>query len=290
MYAKAERRKMDNLWAHFQHIFAQQLYGVRIWKVFNQMQLKKFLRSETGAVTVDWVVLTASTIGLGGAAMMSVGGGATSLSDSIQASLTNSRLGYGASVEVFADDFSDGLNGNWITTTFNGGVPRSSWEVVNGQLVERSDAGNDFMALDMGNRADLTNYTISTDIYAAGPYNNGVGIVFGYEDASNFYKVAWVDYGAGYSHFADHKDFSLVQVVDGVSTQLAVLEGQDLPDNFNLSVDVSAGTSISVSVDGSELMNVAMGGTPQIQTIGLYTYDNDNGISYDNVVVTDNVF
>lgn len=254
------------------------------------MQFKQFIESETGAVTVDWVVLTAATIGLGSAALVSVGGGATSLSNAVDASLSDRRLGYGATVEVFSDDFSNGLSDDWTTTTFNGGFPRSAWQVVDGELVERSDAGNDFMALDLGDGAALTNFTISADIDAAGPYNNGVGIVFGYEDPSNYYKVAWVDYGVGYSHIADHKDFSLVQVVDGVTTELAILEGQDLPDTFNLAVDVSSGTSIGVSVDGHVLMNVEIEETPDIQTVGLYSYDNDNGISYDNVVVTDNGF
>ena len=45
----------------------------------------KFLRGEDGAVTVDWVVLTAAVVGLGGAILVSIQGGnesvATSISD-----------------------------------------------------------------------------------------------------------------------------------------------------------------------------------------------------------------
>lgn len=43
----------------------------------------KFLEDESGAVTVDWVVLTAAIVGLGIAVMLSVGGGTTSLADKI---------------------------------------------------------------------------------------------------------------------------------------------------------------------------------------------------------------
>lgn len=45
--------------------------------------LKTFLKDESGAVTVDWVVLTAAIVGLGIAVMTSVGGGTVTLSDKV---------------------------------------------------------------------------------------------------------------------------------------------------------------------------------------------------------------
>ncbi|NNL17484.1 MAG: hypothetical protein HKP37_01965, partial [Boseongicola sp.] len=45
-------------------------------KLFNT-----FLADESGAVTVDWVVLTAAIVGLGIAVLTSVGGGTTTLAD-----------------------------------------------------------------------------------------------------------------------------------------------------------------------------------------------------------------
>ncbi len=44
---------------------------------------KKFRADEDGAVTVDWVVLTAAIVGLGIAVLTSVSGGTTSLADKI---------------------------------------------------------------------------------------------------------------------------------------------------------------------------------------------------------------
>lgn len=38
------------------------------------IRLRYFLRSELGAVTVDWVVLTAVVVGLGGATVLALGG------------------------------------------------------------------------------------------------------------------------------------------------------------------------------------------------------------------------
>ena len=47
----------------------------------------KFLNDESGAVTVDWVVLTAAIVGLGIAVLASVSDGVTDLSDDVGESL-----------------------------------------------------------------------------------------------------------------------------------------------------------------------------------------------------------
>jgi len=51
--------------------------------------IKNFVKSESGAVTVDWVVLTAAIVGLGLAVMAVVSGGIEDLSGDISNSLTN---------------------------------------------------------------------------------------------------------------------------------------------------------------------------------------------------------
>ncbi len=49
---------------------------------------KNFATSESGAVTVDWVVLTAAIVGLGLAVMAVVSGGVEDLSNDISTSLS----------------------------------------------------------------------------------------------------------------------------------------------------------------------------------------------------------
>ncbi|NKX44194.1 hypothetical protein [Roseicyclus persicicus] len=49
--------------------------------------IKNFAKSESGAVTVDWVVLTAALVGLGLAVMAVVSGGVQDLSGEVQAAL-----------------------------------------------------------------------------------------------------------------------------------------------------------------------------------------------------------
>jgi Flp pilus assembly pilin Flp len=54
--------------------------------------LKSFAANESGAVTVDWVVLTAAIVGLGIAVITQVRNGTTALATSIQTSLTTATV------------------------------------------------------------------------------------------------------------------------------------------------------------------------------------------------------
>ncbi|MCC5962193.1 MAG: hypothetical protein JJU09_03610 [Rhodobacteraceae bacterium] len=54
--------------------------------------IKTFAADESGAVTVDWVVLTAAIVGLGIAVVASVRTGTTNVADQIQTSLGGENL------------------------------------------------------------------------------------------------------------------------------------------------------------------------------------------------------
>jgi Flp pilus assembly pilin Flp len=55
---------------------------------------KGFKNDESGAVTVDWVVLTAAIVGLGMVVMTTVGGGITGLGNKIVEDLDGRSSGY----------------------------------------------------------------------------------------------------------------------------------------------------------------------------------------------------
>lgn len=61
-------------------------------KLFNLV--KKFRSDESGAVTVDWVVLTAAIVGLGIVVMTTVGGGITTLSGNISTAIGGTTVGF----------------------------------------------------------------------------------------------------------------------------------------------------------------------------------------------------
>ncbi|MBM7068214.1 Flp family type IVb pilin [Actibacterium sp. 188UL27-1] len=53
---------------------------------------KNFINDEDGAVTVDWVVLTAAIVGLGIAVLASVSGGVLNLSSEISSALSDTTI------------------------------------------------------------------------------------------------------------------------------------------------------------------------------------------------------
>ncbi|WP_323038015.1 hypothetical protein [Pararhodobacter sp.] len=54
--------------------------------------IKAFIANESGAVTVDWVVLTAAIVGLGLAVISSVRSGTSALATDISTSLTSASV------------------------------------------------------------------------------------------------------------------------------------------------------------------------------------------------------
>ncbi len=59
--------------------------------------MKKFLQDESGAVTVDWVVLTAASIGMGIAVTSSIGDGVKDLADRVAVDIGNTSVVFVAS-------------------------------------------------------------------------------------------------------------------------------------------------------------------------------------------------
>ncbi len=55
-------------------------------------QIKNFVADDSGAVTVDWVVLTAAIVGLGLAVVTSVRSGVSSLGTNISNSLSSASV------------------------------------------------------------------------------------------------------------------------------------------------------------------------------------------------------
>ncbi|MEQ9675910.1 MAG: hypothetical protein RLO10_15770 [Roseovarius indicus] len=57
--------------------------------------IKKFRKDEEGAVTVDWVVLTAAVVGLGVAGVSTVSGGVDTLATSIKTGVSTKSVSNG---------------------------------------------------------------------------------------------------------------------------------------------------------------------------------------------------
>ncbi|QCO57322.1 hypothetical protein EOK75_16435 (plasmid) [Pseudorhodobacter turbinis] len=61
--------------------------------------IRKFFNDESGAVTVDWVVLTAAIVGLGMVVMTLVGGGIEDMGKNIATNLEGQAIGYESPTE-----------------------------------------------------------------------------------------------------------------------------------------------------------------------------------------------
>ncbi len=184
------------------------------------------------------------------------------------------------------EKFDDGNFDDWEPISL--GNDTYNWSVnSDGEAAEQSNSGKGFLGYDVSQSntvaANATEYQITVDVDAntGNTYNNGVGMVFGYEDNQNYYQVSWDNYSENYSNSSAHKDFTLFKVENGVRTELDKIDAAELPDQFELSLSVSA-DGIQVEVDGSAMLD-ATAETPPVKTFGLYTFDNDRGVSYDNV-------
>jgi len=184
---------------------------------------------------------------------------------------------------TFEDNFNDNNTDGWSEISFNG-IDLGNWNNSDGAVGEQSNSAKGILAHEMGDDSSSTDYSVSVDIDAntGNTYNNGVGIVFGFEDNNNYFQASWDNYSTSYDASSSHKDFNLIKVVDGVKTVLDTVDAAELPNDFNLNISVDS-NGVSVKVDGNELLT--SNEQPALETIGLWTYDNDGGVSYDNVSV-----
>lgn len=135
------------------------------------------------------------------------------------------------------------------------------------------------------NEESPNQYSVSTVLTSreSENFNNDVGLVFGYQDHDNFYLARWTKYAASYvsdTRFPGvHRSFDLIKVSSGVVT---ILQSKQLSvsDDIDLGVTVN-NDGISVCVNSTLFMAQA-DEQPNLHQVGVYSYDNDDGVSFDN--------
>ncbi|WP_282705519.1 tandem-95 repeat protein [Legionella moravica] len=190
----------------------------------------------------------------------------------------------------------------------------SRWSKTGGAIVyNTNDLADDAQGILLLNsnqltsaERNLTNYVISLDMFADAdsPRVNGIGIVFGYQNSSNYFLVRWENPSIEYSpggifynlHPGQYHEFTLVQIVNNVPIDLARTTF-NADDWFHVDINVSnLGISVS-AVDTSDPSVVAnfnyifgsvsgaATAAPALNTIGLYSFDNDSEVRWDNINV-----
>ena len=121
-----------------------------------------FLRSESGAVTVDWVVVTAAVVGLGISSAAAVRMGTSALGEDINTSLSNSSvaaLRWLSSNELINQTFADGNFDGWSMAKQ---TAVGAWGVMQGPF--GADTRNTPLTVDVNLSDGATNALVEFDL------------------------------------------------------------------------------------------------------------------------------
>jgi hypothetical protein len=186
-------------------------------------------------------------------------------------------------------------NGSWHSPTAPGG--RAHYHTSASGTNDGTDDAYGFKAYYDPNSAGATQYVYSGNIQFGGPNAGGAGLVFGYQDDQNYYVVRLNkptiagNTGEDNAHPGTADRLELVRMTAGVPTVLGSADGFTPGTNpWDLVIVVDA-TGIRVSAAGggdSATISYTGGAGPALAEFGMYTYDNDNGVSYDNILVHNN--
>ncbi|MFD2032711.1 cadherin-like domain-containing protein [Ancylobacter dichloromethanicus] len=196
---------------------------------------------------------------------------------------------FSVQIDFSTDDMTDDFGNAQVAATTVGtgvggfivkGTVNSRDTVVDGQdalegrVFEQSDSANNVLVWGEAAAKSWSNYTFETTIKTTD--NDGVGVVFYYQDDKNHYKVV-LD--------AETNTRSLVKVVNGAETILATEHaGTPWSRDFQLKVAVVDG-EINVFLDGHNVFGTVVDDTPLVGgTVGLYS-NNQRSSQFDNVAV-----
>jgi hypothetical protein len=213
---------------------------------------------------------------------------------------------------VYSDDFST-LNAGWQITNFSRSI--SNWPndsiynspgetqsiagtlsggklYINGTVSSGNDNEYGMVNYDLStqsvDKSTTTNYAVSVSITADSVgLNNDVGLVFGFINDQNYFLARWNKYGTSYSNDTAfpgiYRRLELVKVNNGVVSQLGYVDNFNVSDPFKMGVVVDD-TGITVCVNDNPILANATE-QPAINTIGIFSYDNDDGIIADDFEV-----
>ncbi|MDQ0559402.1 T1SS-143 domain-containing protein, partial [Rhizobium mesoamericanum] len=188
---------------------------------------------------------------------------------------------------TYSDDFSNPSGWTFINLS---GTP--TWSTSGGNLGEQSNDGRGIALAPTGSLPAYSKvYTVEVDGdpntsgNGNSKSNQALGVVFGYQDPTHYYRVYWKDFGTDFSPDHGSSRELVLEKVDG--NQVTVLsDGGKVnlgSDTVHFKVDVDS-NGIEVTVTGSNGQTVVLHSSdvPALGGYGVYTDDNENGIAYDN--------
>jgi len=188
---------------------------------------------------------------------------------------------------VYMQDFSSEEWGEWDSWHIGGNAP--VWNLTGRYLVEQSNATNSIAYSPY--LGTLDDFTLSVDIMQGGALNNGCGIAFAVEEGEEVLLIEWQDPTHDYGWWWYPGAIVVYELRGGSWVALA-----SVSSGFDLSRYYSEWANLSVSMTGS-LMRIYMDDELVLShtysdaldgpgRVGVWTWDNDGGVYFDNVSVT----
>ena len=185
---------------------------------------------------------------------------------------------------LLRDDFGDGGFGGWTITDLGTVSAPSAWSVVRGELQQTSNIHGPSAAATTGRQGTFLTYAAGTSwsnysfsAVVRSTDNDGVGLVFRYQNANNYYKL----------DLDNERAFrKLFKVVGGVETTIATQAGAGYTVGANTLVKITvSGNQITVVQDGvTRFGGPVTDGSLATGTVGLYSWGQQNAY-FDDVIV-----
>ena len=190
---------------------------------------------------------------------------------------------------VYSNNFDENTWDGWSTVELGYGG-NAEWSMSGGTLNEQSDIGN---ALALGpDLGVMENYTVSIDVYFGPSFNNGTGIAFAFVDERNFWMARWIDPNDVYGYYPLGGRVEFYACVAASCEVITADDGSQplwVPEEVWVELKLQVqGDTMSISLEGKEVLTHTEPDASPIGAhhFGLWSYDNDGGVFFNNLVIT----
>jgi hypothetical protein len=216
------------------------------------MLLKTFIRSESGAVTTDYVVLSAAMVGTGFAAINSTAVGVENIAGDIEAALRGDIVNTSFARQSYFDDFENGA-GFWV-----GGVTDGSQDAFGGILGPYGGSNGDEIVTRTFDLLSGYDYaTVEFDMLAIDSWDNEEFIIFVDGSPVSSYNFAWQQDGVTGAWTTSDPNFNISITPNGSRSQLGYSSNWS-DQVYSVSVQVTnPGPSMSIGFGSTLDQSVA---------------------------------
>jgi len=188
---------------------------------------------------------------------------------------------------VYFEDFSSASWGGWSTWDL-GGSTAPHWSLTGRYLGESADAANAIAYSPF--LGELDAYTVSVDIMQMGTSNNASGLAFALEESEELLLIEWLDPTGYYGWYSGTGGIVLYEytgtwtLLASVTTSMDLTRGYEEWATLGVRVDDDV---LRIYLDGDLVLSHTYAGILRGPgRVGVWSHDNDGGVYFDDVTVT----